>query len=108
MATNTTIAASPQTLSVNVTPPLIEVEPGQMLVFTNDSTRFPKFQIEFEGGKSPASPGDKLTGTNKVEIHVLTDGEFKYRILHFPKSGCGCPSISTGDFSVRSCTGGCQ
>ena len=105
MPTDTITAASPQTMNVNVTPPVVEVQPGQTLVFTNNSPKFATFQIEFEGGNSPASPGDILTGTNKVEIHVVKDGDFKYRILHFPKTGA---PTTTGAFTVRSCTGGCS
>ena len=57
-------------MNVDVTP--VEVEPGQTLVFTNHSPKFPKFEIEFQG-PSPASPGDKLKGTDKVRIHVAKD-----------------------------------
>ena len=106
MPTDTTTAASPKTLNVNVTPASVDVEPGQTLVFTNHSQKFPTFQIEFEGGNSPASPGDILTGTNKIEIHVAEEGQFEYTILHFPETGAA--PTSTGAFSIRSCSGGCH
>jgi hypothetical protein len=94
----------PETMNVNVTPPLIKVQPEQKLIFTNDTDLFPEFEIKFLGA-SPASPADKLTGTDKVVIHVVTTGTFPYMIIHTPAEG---EPVVTGAFSVRSCTGGCS
>ncbi len=104
MPTDTPTAIAPKTMNVNVTPATVEVEPGQTLIFTNHSPKFPTFQIKFDG-PSPASPGDELTGTTKVEIHVAIEGEFTYTVLHIPKTGAPVP---TGAFSIRSCSGGCS
>ena len=103
MPTDTTSEVSPRTLSVNVTPALVKVQPGQKLIFTNDPSQFPEFEIKFLRA-SPAKPGDMLTGTDKVVIHVVTPGTFPYVIIHTPKKG---DPVSTGAFSIRSCTGGC-
>ena len=60
------------------------------------------FEIQFIG-PSPASPGDILTGTGSVVVHVpaTTEGDFNYQIQHIPKEGA---STTTGPFVVRSCT----
>ncbi len=99
-ATTTVVA----TMNVAVTPASVDVQPGQTLEFTNHSEKFPTFEIVFDG-PSPASPGDVLTGTNKVTIQVAIPGTFKYSILHIPDGGA---PVSTGAFSIRSCTGGCK
>jgi hypothetical protein len=103
MPTDTTTEVSPRTLSVNVTPALVKVQPGQKLIFTNDPSQFPEFEIKFLRA-SPGRPGDLLTGTDKVVIHVVTAGTFPYVIIHTPEKG---DPVSTGAFSIRSCTGGC-
>jgi hypothetical protein len=94
----------PETMSVNVTPALIKVQPDQKLIFTNDADLFPKFEIKFLVA-SPARPDDNLTGAEQVTIHVATTGTFPYMIIHTPEEG---DSVVTGPFSVRSCTGGCH
>ena len=96
----------PETMSVNVTPALIKVQPDQKLVFTNDRDQFPQFEIKFLVA-SPASPGDNLTGSSKVTITInaATTGNFPYVIIHTPTEG---DALVTGPFSVRSCTGGCH
>ena len=58
----------PETMSVNVTPALIKVQPEQKLVFTNDPDLFPTFEIKFLAA-NPASPGDHLIGSGKVTIN---------------------------------------
>ena len=95
----------PETLNVNVTPALIKTQPDQELIFTNDTSVFPEFEIKFLRA-SPARAGDKLTGTNTVTITVAATGTFPYVIIHTPKAGEGEPLV-TGAFSVRSCAGGC-
>jgi hypothetical protein len=102
MTTHTTIEHELKTKNVDVTP--VEVEPGETLVFINDCTKYPRFEIEFVG-PSPASPGDKLEGTHEVKIQVVKDGEFKYRVRHFNKKD---KPLDGGIFSVRSCPGGCS
>ena len=97
----TTVVAS---LNVAVTPASVDVQPGQTLEFTNHSKKFPKFAIVFVG-PSPASPGDILTGTTKVTIHVAEAGDFTYNIRHYTETGDA--SVDTGAFSIRSCPGGC-
>jgi hypothetical protein len=128
-------AALPKTMNVNVTPALIEVQPDQELIFTNDPDQFPKFEIKFLGA-SPASPGDRLTGTDRVVINVAPTaiGTFHYMIIHTQKPHpqrphaetpfAGRPdekaarfalatfaeaagNLQTGVFSIRSCAGGC-
>jgi hypothetical protein len=94
----------PETMTVNVTPALIKVQPDQKLIFTNDKDQFPTFEIKFLAA-SPASPDDNLTGSDKVTIHVDTTGTFPYVIIHTPAKG---DPLVTGPFSVRSCTGGCH
>lgn len=93
-----------KTTNVVVTPGSVDVEPGDTLHFTNNSTQFPKFEIEFQG-LSPAKSGKTLfEGTNKIEVHVENDGIFEYTIKHITQRGhCVC----TRDFHVRSCNGGC-
>jgi hypothetical protein len=93
----------PETMNVTVTPALIKVQPEQELIFKNDTDQFPKFEIKFLVA-SPAGPADKLTGTDKVTIHVVTTGNFPYMIIHTPAEG---DPLVTGPFSVRSCAGGC-
>jgi plastocyanin len=93
---------SPKTIVMGVTPASIDVEPGDTLVFTNNSAEFPKFEVEFDN--SPNGSGPTFPGTTEIKIVVTKDGTFNYSILHFRKSG---PAVATGAFSVRSCTGGC-
>jgi hypothetical protein len=93
----------PETMSVNVTPALVKVQPDQKLIFTNDKDQFPTFEIKFLAG-SPASPADDLTGSEKVTIHVKATGTFPYVVIHTPAEG---DALVTGPFSIRSCTGGC-
>jgi hypothetical protein len=83
-----------------------KVRPGGVLVWTNRSTEFPHFALVFDtnGGRGPASPGDTLTGTGSIVIHVgeATTGDFPYRI-HY-SSGSGAPvGPTSGTFSVHSC-----
>lgn len=99
--TDTATAASPKTMHVDVTP--VEVQPGQKVVFTTDSSKFSKFQLTFDD-PSAVSPGDKLEGTNSVEIKVEKHGTLKYSVRHFPKTG---NDPVDGTFSIRSCPGGC-
>ncbi len=99
-ATTTVVAA----MNVTVTPALVKVQPDQQLIFTNDPNQFPEFEIKFLRA-SPASPDDKLTGTDKVTINVLTTGTFPYMIIHTPAQG---DPVVTGAFAIRSCTGGCK
>lgn len=127
-------AALPETMKINVTPALIKAQPGQELIFTNDPDQFPEFEIKFLGA-SPASPGDKLTGTDQVVINVATTaiGIFHYMIIHTQRAHperphaeaafAGRPdaeaafalaafadaagNLNTGVFSIRSCAGGC-
>ena len=97
----------PETMSVNVTPALVEVQPDQKLIFTNDKHQFPKFEIKFVVA-SPASPGDNLIGSDEVTITIntATIGTFPYVVIHTPKKGDD--ALVTGPFSIRSCTGGCH
>jgi hypothetical protein len=71
MSTDTTIERERKITTVDVTP--IEVEPGETLVFTNHSTNYPRFKIEFDDPNF-ASPGDKLEGNDEVRIHVAKHG----------------------------------
>ena len=103
MPTDTTAPVSPKTMNVNVTPAVVKVQPGQELVFTNDSSQFSEFEIKFLRA-SPANPDDTLTGKKKVVIHVAKAGTFPYVIIHTPNEG---DPVSTGAFSIRSCNGGC-
>jgi len=89
-----TVVADP-----SATPAEVTVAPGGILEFTNHSPNFPTFEIQFVG-PSPASPGDILTGTTAVIVHVATTGTFQYKIRHIPKQG---PDKVTGTFAVRSC-----
>jgi hypothetical protein len=123
------INATPALININVTPALIKVRPGDKLTFTNDPKRFPEFEIKFLGA-SPASPGDVLTGTDRVVINVADTaiGTFQYMIIHTqplhpdrPRAEAafaGRPdalaafaeatgNLQTGVFSIRSCQGGC-
>jgi hypothetical protein len=102
MSTDTTIERERKIKTVDVTP--VWVEPDDTLVFTNDSTKYPKFEIKFVG-PSPASPGDKLEGTKEVRIHVATHGDFNYKVRHFTKEN---KFVEAGPFGVRSCIGGCS
>ncbi len=103
MSSGTTTVVSPKTIHMGVTPASVDVEPGDTLQFTNNSAIFPRFEVVFQGS-SPNGLGPTFTGTTKIEILVTEDGTFDYLIRHLPKSG---PSVDTGTFSVRSCTGGC-
>jgi hypothetical protein len=96
----------PETMSVNVTPALIKVQPDQKLIFTNDKHLFPKFEIKFLIA-NPASPDDNLTGKEQVTITINaeTTGTFPYVVIHTPPKG---DPVVTGPFSIRSCTGGCH
>jgi hypothetical protein len=106
LATPAIPATAPRTIVAdpNETPADFGVEPGGILVFSNRSHKFPTFEVQFIG-PSPASPGDILTGTGSVVVHVAatTKGVFEYQIQHF--SATGNPSETTGTFSVRSCHG---
>ncbi len=99
-------ATAPRTIVAdpNETPETFGVEPGGILVWSNRSHKYPTFEIQFIG-PSPASPGDILTGTGSVVVHVptTTTGIFEYQILHFPATGT-IPK-TTGAFAVHSCIG---
>lgn len=103
MTTDTTIAAPPETVSICATPDLVKIKPGDTLQFTNDSAKFPRFEVVFEGS-SPNDSGLTLSGTTEINVCVEKDGDFEYFIRHHPKSG---PPLETRKRSVRSCTGGC-
>jgi hypothetical protein len=117
MPIETPIAVSPKV--VNVAPALIKVQPGQELIFTNDRSQFPTFEIKFLGA-SPGAPDDKLTGTDSVIIHVEETGTFPYMIIHTQAPSTQAAgahaapadqapaNLNTGVFSIRSCTGGCK
>jgi|HubBroStandDraft_5_1064220.scaffolds.fasta_scaffold113479_3 hypothetical protein len=91
-----TVVANP-----GATPAEVALPPGGILEFTNHSPNFPTFEIQFVG-PSPASPGDVLTGTTNVIVHVATTGTFHYKIRHIPPQG---PDKVSGTFAVRSCIG---
>ncbi len=102
MSSNPVISATRTVVAdPNETPATIGVEPGGTLEWTNHSRSFPTFEIQFIG-PSPASPGDILTGTTKVVVHVAEPGTFEYKIRHIPKQGA---DKVTGTFAVRSCRG---
>jgi hypothetical protein len=82
--------------------PAVGVEPGGILIFTNNSPTFPTFTIEFVGA-NPDNPPD-ATGESEVAVLFPVPGTFKYRIRHHPAGGG--PDNVTGTFSIRSC-GGC-
>jgi plastocyanin len=103
MSSGTTTVVSPKTIHMGVTPVSVDIEPGDTLEFTNNSVKFPSFEVVFQGS-SPNGSGLTFAGTNKIEILVTEDGTFDYLIRHLPKSG---PAVVVGTFSVRSCTGGC-
>lgn len=103
MSRGTTAAVSPKTIHMGVTPVSVDIEPGDTLQFTNNSAKYPSFEVVFEGS-SPNGSELTFTGTNKIEILVTEDGTFDYFIRHFPERG---PGVVIGTFSVRSCTGGC-
>jgi plastocyanin len=104
MSSATTTVASPKTIHMGVTPASIDIEPGDTLVFTNSSAKFPRFEVVFQG-LSPNGLGLIFPGTTKIEILVTEDGTFNYFIRHLSNSA---PAVDTGNFSVRSCTGGCH
>jgi hypothetical protein len=93
-----------KTRNVDVTP--LEVEPGEILIFQNHSSKYRCFTIEFDD-PTFASPGDKLEGDEKVTIHVAKDGRFTYRVRHYKEKSKKDDPIEAGPFGVRSCTGGC-
>jgi plastocyanin len=103
MSSATTTVVSPKTIHMGVTPASIDIVPGDTLVFSNNSTIFPKFEVVFL--KSPNGSDLTFTGTTQIKILVTEDGTFNYSIRHLPTSG---PAVVTGDFAVRSCTGGCR
>jgi hypothetical protein len=96
-------ATAPRAISADPyeTPDYCGVQPGGILVWTNRSNKYPTFEIQFLG-PSPASPGDILTGTGAVVIHVNGQGTFHYQIRYIPANG---PDNVIGTFSVRSCSG---
>jgi|SRR5271170_5882778 plastocyanin len=103
MSTATTTVVSPKTIHMGVTPASIDIATGDTLVFSNNSTIFPEFEVVFL--KSPNGSDLTFTGTTQIKILVTEDGTFNYSIRHLPTSG---PAVVTGAFSVRSCTGGCK
>jgi hypothetical protein len=102
MSTDTTIERERKITTVDVTP--IEVEPGETLVFTNHSTKYPRFEIVFDDPNF-ASPGGKVEGNDEVRIVVKKDGKFNYSTRHYTKKN---DPVDAGPFSVRSCIGGCK
>ncbi len=103
---NAISATAPRTIVAdpNETPETFGVEPGGILVWSNRSQRYPTFEVQFIDS-SPASPGDILTGTGSVVVHVpkTTVGVFDYQILHYPATGTA--PKTTGTFAVHSCVG---
>jgi hypothetical protein len=81
--------------------PAVGVEPGGTLIWTNSSTTFPRFRIEFVG-PNPDNPPD-ATGEGQVTVHFPTTGIFEYQIRHMRATGG--PDKVSGTFSVRSCNG---
>jgi plastocyanin len=105
MSTGITTVVPPKIMAMGVTPASVDVVPGDVLQFTNNSAMFSKFEVIFLG-TSPNNSGLVFTGTSIIDIPVTKDGTFQYLIKHFSKGGG--PSIETGTFAVRSCTGGCH
>jgi hypothetical protein len=106
VATHAVSATAPRTIVAdpNETPETFGVEPGGILVWSNRSQKYPTFEVVFIG-PNPASPGDILTGTSSVVVHVpkTVTGVFEYQIQHFPATGA--ISKTTGTFAVHSCIG---
>jgi hypothetical protein len=85
-------------------PGVSEVRPGGILVWTNRSTKFPHFALVFEqnDGRGPAHPGDPLSGTGSIVVHVVQNGTFPYTIQY--STGPGSPVGTTSTpLSVHSC-----
>jgi hypothetical protein len=105
---NAISATAPRTIVADPdeTPDTFGVEPGGILVWSNRSHKYPTFEVQFIG-PNPASPGDILTGTGSVVVHVpkTTTGIFTYEIQHFPAPATGTPPKTTGTFAVHSCVG---
>jgi hypothetical protein len=82
-------------------PVSVYAEKGSTLEWRNDSTNYPKFEIQFIG-PSPAEKTDKLSGTTNdpVVVHVTKSGKFQYKILHIKTNGT---SQESGPFHFRSC-----
>jgi hypothetical protein len=105
MSPETAIEREQKTTYVDVTP--VWVQPGETLVFQNDSTKYPEFSIELNDPDF-ASPDDKLQGDKEVRIHVAKDGKFTYTVRHYKEKGKKGDPIKAGPYGVRSCIGGCN
>jgi hypothetical protein len=96
---------STATRTISVDPeqiPPIGVEPGGTLIFTNNSTEYPVFELEFLGANRP-DPGDIVNGPNTVTVRFQKAGTYDCKIKHGSHSG---GRRETGVFRVRAC-GGC-
>jgi hypothetical protein len=108
LATPAVTALAPRTVIADPgdNPGVSKVRPGGILVWTNRSTIFPQFALEFADneGRGPASPGDTLAGTGSIVIHVGKDttGDFPYTIQYSSAPGSPVGTVST-PLSVHSC-----
>jgi hypothetical protein len=96
-------------VETEMTPELVELEPGGILEWKNHSKHCPHFEILFEGS-SPAKPTDKLTGTVEQSVSIRMPekkGEFLYKVLFKKKDGTPCEEHGIhGVHRVRTCPGG--
>lgn len=102
----TATALAPRTVIADPgdNPGVSEVRPGGILVWTNRSTEFPHFALVFgqNDGRGPAHPGDTLSGTGSIVVHVVQNGTFPYTILYSSDAGAPVGQEST-PLSVHSC-----
>jgi len=73
--------------------PPVGVEPGGTLIWTNSSTIFTTFRIEFVGAN----------GESQITVLFPAAGTFEYKIRHI-RAGGGPDKVSK-TFAVRSCVG---
>ena len=106
LATPVFNALAPRTVIADPgeTPAVSEVRPGGILVWTNRSTTFPNFALVFadNAGRGPASPGDTLSGTGAVVMHVTEQGTFPYTI-QYSSGSTAAVAVSPTPLSVHSC-----
>jgi hypothetical protein len=85
---------------------MIHVEKGGTLQWRNDSTSFPRFEIQFIGSNpTNKTQNEKLQGDHlhPVVIHLKKTGNYEYNVRHIKEDGT---ATTTGPrkFSSKPCT----
>jgi hypothetical protein len=102
-----TVQADTASDLVELHPGLVELEPGGILEWQNQSKHCPHFEILFEH-PSPVKASKKLTGTLEQSVSIQMPkkkrAEFFYKVRFMKEDGTHCKDGKR--LSIRICPGG--